>query len=98
MHAAFLSGRAMQVKIGNILSDKLTVTGGAVQGSILGVMDHNAVLEDLEDDFEQRNEKYVDDMTLFEGLNSEIPACVNCLLYTSPSPRDVSTSRMPSSA
>ena len=25
-------------------------------------------------------------------------ACMNCLLYTSPSPRDLSTSRMPSSA
>ena len=26
------------------------------------------------------------------------PLCYNCLLYTSPSPRDLSTSRMPSSA
>ena len=26
------------------------------------------------------------------------PQCVHCLLYTSPSPRDLSTSRMPSSA
>ena len=30
------------------------------------------------------------------GLN--IGACMHCLLYTSPSPRDLSTSRMPSSA
>ena len=27
-----------------------------------------------------------------------IDACGDCLLYTSPSPRDLSTSRMPSSA
>ena len=27
-----------------------------------------------------------------------IPYCLSCLLYTSPSPRDLSTSRMPSSA
>ena len=27
-----------------------------------------------------------------------IEMCMNCLLYTSPSPRDLSTSRMPSSA
>ena len=27
-----------------------------------------------------------------------VAMCVNCLLYTSPSPRDLSTSRMPSSA
>ena len=26
------------------------------------------------------------------------PDCILCLLYTSPSPRDLSTSRMPSSA
>ena len=26
------------------------------------------------------------------------PGCTTCLLYTSPSPRDLSTSRMPSSA
>ena len=34
------------------------------------------------------------------GLNSSGPAAQNmtCLLYTSPSPRDLSTSRMPSSA
>ena len=33
----------------------------------------------------------VDPFELYEG-------CVTCLLYTSPSPRDLSTSRMPSSA
>ena len=31
-------------------------------------------------------------------LNSAIENVLNCLLYTSPSPRDLSTSRMPSSA
>ena len=35
--------------------------------------------------------KYVDDTTLVESVDI-------CLLYTSPSPRDLSTSRMPSSA
>ena len=45
----------------------------------------------------------------FEGLDVEkahadlrdaeaIERCMDCLLYTSPSPRDLSTSRMPSSA
>ena len=33
---------------------------------------------------------YSEDVTL--------PSCISCLLYTSPSPRDLSTSRMPSSA
>ena len=31
-------------------------------------------------------------------FSREIVWCGNCLLYTSPSPRDLSTSRMPSSA
>ena len=44
MHAAFLTDRMMQVKVGNTLSPRLHVTGGAVQGSVLGVMDHNAVM------------------------------------------------------
>ena len=33
-----------------------------------------------------------------EFLNNEISGDKICLLYTSPSPRDLSTSRMPSSA
>ena len=32
------------------------------------------------------------------GNDGELPQYVDCLLYTSPSPRDLSTSRMPSSA
>ena len=31
-------------------------------------------------------------------FTSHLPPCMLCLLYTSPSPRDLSTSRMPSSA
>ena len=45
MHAAFLDGRIIWVKFGNKLSDEQEVTGGAVQRSVLGVMDHNAVVE-----------------------------------------------------
>ena len=48
MHAAFLTDRQMRVKIGNLLSDPISVPGGAVQGSILGVLDHNAVLESID--------------------------------------------------
>ena len=29
---------------------------------------------------------------------TQVPVCLSCLLYTSPSPRDVEESRMPSSA
>ena len=34
----------------------------------------------------------------YYGGKLEPGACMSCLLYTSPSPRDLSTSRMPSSA
>ena len=37
-----------------------------------------------------------DALTLFERLEAKLEK--HCLLYTSPSPRDLSTSRMPSSA
>ena len=33
-----------------------------------------------------------------KGLNSDIVKLISCLLYTSPSPRDATLSRMPSSA
>ena len=36
--------------------------------------------------------------TFLEDVGSEQPQSIRCLLYTSPSPRDLSTSRMPSSA
>ena len=35
---------------------------------------------------------------LRNAMQRELPENNNCLLYTSPSPRDLSTSRMPSSA
>ena len=59
MHAAFLTGRKMQVKIGNVLSDPVPVTGGAVQGSFLGVLDHNAVLENIDGTFAQPCSKQI---------------------------------------
>ena len=66
MHAAFLTNRRMQVKVGNVLSTPNIVSGGAVQGSILGVLNHNAVLETIDDTFNQPANIYVDDMTLEE--------------------------------
>ena len=51
IHAAFLTNHTMSVKVGNITSEAKPVTGGAVQGSILGVLDHNAVLEFVDGGF-----------------------------------------------
>ena len=42
---------------------------------------------------EKINREYIDEINQSESMDSAI-----CLLYTSPSPRDLSTSRMPSSA
>ena len=40
-----------------------------------------------------------DDLDMFAKVSGDYnPVHMDCLLYTSPSPRDLSTSRMPSSA
>ena len=47
----------------------------------------------------RRNPSIVNVPTAVFPVNEEvIPECVTCLLYTSPSPRDATLSRMPSSA
>ena len=43
-------------------------------------------------------EKIPDDLSKFDGMFCMGGPMDTCLLYTSPSPRDLSTSRMPSSA
>ena len=74
MHKAFLENRYMTVKIGTHLSDSLKVLGGAVQGSVLGVLDHNAVLEDLDDEMlDIYTAKYIDDLTMVETIEKSIP-------------------------
>ena len=73
MHAAFLTGRHMQVKVGNVLSEQISVSGGAVQGSILGVLDHNAVLENIDNEFVLPASKYVDDFFFFFSWCSPAP-------------------------
>ena len=77
MHAAFLTDRSMRVKIGNVISENRQVTGGAVQGSILGVLDHNAVLETIRGTNETQAEKYVDDLTLFESIPPARPGYID---------------------
>ena len=77
MHAAFLDNRRMRVKIGNILSEEKPVTGRAVQGSVLGVLDHNAVLESIDEDINQDVYKYVDDLTLSEAVPQSVESIVD---------------------
>ena len=58
-----------------------------------GVFDGTTKVEDL-------NTSWWDLRKEYQGITSPIPRDQDafCLLYTSPSPRDLSTSRMPSSA
>ena len=73
MYAAFLSERTMSVKLGTVLSSPKPVTGGAVQGSVLGVLDHNVVLNNLDDELlETYVAKYVDDMTVIKVANNSV--------------------------
>ena len=55
------------------MSKSISITDGAVQGSILRVMDHNAVLEEMDDhiDPESNCYKYVDGATLVETIKKE---------------------------
>ena len=76
MHAALLNNRKMRVKIGFLLSNKHIVTGSAVQGSVLGVLDHYAVLESLDDISNQDIYKFVDDLT----LDKVVDKSVSCLV------------------
>ena len=50
--ASFLTNRTMVVRVGNVWSEPLDVTGGCPQGSILGVLIFNTTTDDLEDEFE----------------------------------------------
>ena len=49
-------------------------------------------------EFEEWITMYIDDLSVGEVLDLNTAMTHFCLLYTSPSPRDLSTSRMPSSA
>ena len=74
MHAAFLKDRSMSVKLGNIMSKSREVTGGAVQGSVLGVLDHNVCLNDLDEELTEDNPyiaKYVDDLTIIDTVDND---------------------------
>ena len=69
-----------------------TKTRELFTGEITGK--HNAKV--IEGKFEGKVNSYFSDEELFNASKEEEP--YNCLLYTSPSPRDVEESRMPSSA
>ena len=80
-----------------MLEDIAVLTGGVVISEETGMTLEKATLDDLGGcariEIGKENSTIIDR----EGETKNIEARV-CLLYTSPSPRDLSTSRMPSSA
>ena len=52
----------------------------------------------LEGFIQKENQKEQLEIIIFRGFSSSTTHPIDCLLYTSPSPRDLSTPRMPSSA
>ena len=60
----------------------------------------NEMIRDFSESAKQKLLAYVKDVTetTVWGKLGDIIGDIGCLLYTSPSPRDLSTSRMPSSA
>ena len=68
----------MSVKLGTFLSNPKRVTGGAVQGSVLGVLDRNVVLNDLDEDLPDiYSAKYVDDLTLIDTVEVEVQCMID---------------------
>ena len=54
---------------------RLPITGGAVQGSVLEVMDHNAVMEEIEDEINKPVAKYVESIPIHYQVNTNtLPA------------------------
>ena len=75
-----MSERTMSVKLGTVLSSPKPVTGGAVQGSVLGVLDHNVVLNNLDDGINEEGlyvAKYVDDLMVIETVPSHINTMID---------------------
>ena len=61
------------------------------------VVDRRIVQRDRQR-FERKEERSVEQAEVDEADGDRQQQDIDCLLYTSPSPRDLSTSRMPSSA
>ena len=82
----YLTNRQQYVSLAGMESSKQTVVCGVPQGSSLGPLLFLIYINDIPNCSEKLSFRiFADDTNI-------------CLLYTSPSPRDLSTSRMPSSA
>ena len=62
---------------------------------VMHFMDNARVYSDM---FWHREHVWIDGVKMFREIHQQYPDAYFCLLYTSPSPRDATLSRMPSSA
>ena len=96
MYVEVNDAKSATVKLGDVSTPQ-----GSVLGPLLYLIYTIELKELLKDHF---HIMFADDTAILMALETDNPGeqiesvLENCLLYTSPSPRDLSTSRMPSSA
>ena len=82
--------------------DKKNKLMGMLQGATPGTAEYSSILADyyseIEKDPQKANTLGAMARELAQAEAAQIKSARTCLLYTSPSPRDVEESRMPSSA
>ena len=95
---AKVASRGLAKATGKQKSDALLAAAGALDASRAQILAANDI--DLKNAVEkQLPDSMVDRLRLDDSrVDGIIAGIQSCLLYTSPSPRDLSTSRMPSSA
>ena len=108
MDQGLLHERTQKVILEGQSSSWATVASGVPQGSVLGPLLFLIYINDLLDCVTSSTVRlFADDAVLYHGISSpadtadlqrDLDALQACLLYTSPSPRDRTRSRMPSSA
>ena len=79
-------------------AQKLIAAGAKIM--VLDLNEDNAkkACEELDGETDYAIANVAEEASVQEAINKTMDKFGSCLLYTSPSPRDVSTSRMPSSA
>ena len=86
----------MTVKGAELLRDELKMLKSTDRPEIIAAIATARDFGDLKENAEYHAAK--EKQSFIEGRISEIESKLSCLLYTSPSPRDRTRSRMPSSA
>ena len=97
----YLTMRRQQVVVDGATSSQADVVSGVPQGSVLGPLLFSIYINGITEvgiSPHSYRVLYADDVLLYRGILQHKEDLLTCLLYTSPSPRDATLSRMPSSA